>query len=120
VVIYPGSTERTSFAERDERKGFYDITLSGSNDVRWEIEKLDFLELPARPMADITLDKTLTPGSMPDFILVEASKFDPQSIVRLRCDPEIDPEVKKIVTSRFLREILPETMNYQFSSDFRQ
>ena len=78
------------------------------------------MELLARPMVDITLNKTLTPGSLPDFILAEASKFDPQSIVRLKCDPEIDPGVKKNVTSRFLREILPETMNYQFSSDFRQ
>jgi exonuclease SbcD len=119
-VIYPGSIERTSFAERDEGKGFYDITLSISEGGRWEIEKLEFLELPARPMVDITLDKTLSPGEVADFIRGQASLIDPQSIVRLKCDPEIDPEVNKVVTSRLLREILPETMNYQFSSDFRQ
>lgn len=120
AVIYPGSIERTSFAERDETKGFYDITLSMSESGMWEIERLDFLELPARPMVDITLDKTLSPAEVADFIRVRTSRIDPESIVRLKCDPEIDPEAKKIVTSRFLREILPETMNYQFSSDFRQ
>jgi len=120
AVIYPGSIERTSFAERDERKGFYDITLSISEGKRWEIAKLNFLELPARPMVDITLNKALSPAEVPDYIQAQVSQIDPQSIVRLKCDPEIEPEAKKVVTSRFLRDILPETMNYQFSSDFRQ
>jgi exonuclease SbcD len=119
-VIYPGSIERTSFAERDEKKGFYDITLDMDESGMWEIEKLDFLELPARPMEDIILDRALSPEEVADFIRVRTSRIDPESIVRLKCDSEIDPETKKIVTSRFLREILPETMNYQFSSDFRQ
>jgi len=119
-VIYPGSIERTSFAERDERKGFYDITLSISEGKRWELAKLNFLELPARPMVDITLDKTLSPAEVSDYIQAQVSRIDSQSIVRLKCDPEIDPEAKRVVTSRLLRKVLPETMNYQFSSDFRQ
>jgi len=119
-VVYPGSIERTSFAERDEKKGFYDIKLSRSGSGVWEIAKLEFLELPARPMVDITLDETLSPDGVADFIRAQISPIDPQSIVRLKCDPEIDPGTKKVITSRFLREILPETMNYQFSSDFRQ
>ena len=119
-VIYPGSIERTSFAERDERKGFYDISLGKGVHGNWQIEELDFHELPARPMVDITLGNSLGPSEVADFIKLAASKIDPNSIVRLRCEAEIDPAVKLIVTSSLLREILPETMNYKFSSDFRQ
>ncbi|MBK5109684.1 MAG: hypothetical protein JJE12_16230, partial [Anaerolineales bacterium] len=119
-VIYPGSIERTSFAERDERKGFYEISLGKGEHGNWQIEELDFHELPARPMVDITLGNSLEPGEVTDFIKLESSKIDPHSIVRLRCEPDTGPGVKGSVTSSLLREILPETMNYQFSSDFRQ
>jgi DNA repair exonuclease SbcCD nuclease subunit len=119
-VIYPGSIERTSFAERDERKGFYDITFTQEQNADWQIEKLDFQELPARPMVDLILGKSLATSGVVEFIQVESRKMEPDSIVRLRCEDEIDPAVKKSVTSSLLREILPETMNYQFSSDFRQ
>ena len=119
-VIYPGSIERTSFAERDESKGFYDISLGKGEHGKWQIEELDFHELPARPMVDITLGSSLEPGEVADFIKLEASKIDSNSIVRLRSEPDIGLGVKGSVTSSLLRDILPDTMNYQFSSDFRQ
>lgn len=119
-VIYPGSIERTSFAERDERKGFYDISIVEVEKGTWRIERLDFLGLPARQMIDITLIKTLRPEGVAEFIKEESAQLDPHSIVRLRCEPDTSPDTKQVITSSFLREILPETMNYQFSSDFRQ
>lgn len=118
-VIYPGSTERTSFAERDEKKGFYEIELTSTNNDSWGIQRLDFIELPARPMEDLFIERTVSSEDLSDFILRRVGELDPDSIVRLRCDAELDPEVKSILTSRYLREILPETMNYQFSADFR-
>ena len=118
-VIYPGSTERTSFAERHEKKGFYEIELTSPNKDSWGIQRLDFIELPARPMEDLFIERTVSSEDLSDFILRRVGELDPDSIVRLRCDAELDPEVKSIVTSRYLREILPETMNYQFSADFR-
>jgi exonuclease SbcD len=49
-VLFPGSTERTSFAERDEPKGV--LMLALANDVAsWE-----FRELPVRPMVDLEID----------------------------------------------------------------
>ena len=119
-VIYPGSIERTSFAERDETKGFYDIKLAQTPEGQWGIKELSFNELPARPMVDLVLGKELAPGQVAAFIREEAAQMDPDSIVRLRCESGVDEEVKQATTSRLLREILPETMNYQFSSDFRQ
>ncbi|CAN5840818.1 exonuclease SbcCD subunit D [soil metagenome] len=49
-VLYPGSIERTSFAEAGEAKGFMvlHLPLDGSrDDLRWE-----FRPLPARPMLE--------------------------------------------------------------------
>jgi len=119
-VIYPGSTERTSFAERDEKKGFYEIELTDKIEVGWGIQRLDFIELPARPMEDLTLKATLTPENVSEFIQQRVAEMDPDSIIRFSCDAELDPEVKSKITSRFLRDILAETMNYQFSADFHQ
>ena len=118
-VIYPGSTERTSFAERDESKGFYEIEFAQTKGS-WGIQRLKFIELPARPMEDLHLDGKVTPESLGDFILSQITVMEPDSIVRLKCDPKTDPEVISMVTSKFLREILPESMNYQFSVEFRQ
>ena len=119
LVIYPGSIERTSFAEKDERKGFYEIEFAETKGS-WGIRRLKFIELPSRPMEDLQLDGKVTPESLGDFILSRITVMAPGSIVRLRCDPKTDPEVISMVTSKFLREILPESMNYQFSVEFRQ
>ena len=44
-VLYPGSVERTSFAEMDQPKGFMVLRCADDHDVRWE-----FRQLPARSM----------------------------------------------------------------------
>lgn len=119
-VIYPGSTERTSFAEKDESKGFYDIEFEEYERKGWRIKVLKFVKLPARPMEDLLFENWLTEEKLIDFVKSKLSEMDPNSIVRLKCDPDIDQDVKSKITSRFLRKIMPETMNYQFSADFRQ
>ena len=48
-VVYAGSVERTSFAERDETKGFVLATI-GAGDRGGRLASLDFQPLPARPM----------------------------------------------------------------------
>ena len=53
-VIFSGSTERTSFAEKNETKGFLKIGLDPA--INNPIEHLDFVPLPSRKMADIQID----------------------------------------------------------------
>jgi len=48
-VVYAGSVERTSFAERDETKGFV-IAAIAAGGVGGRLERLEFRPLPARPM----------------------------------------------------------------------
>jgi DNA repair exonuclease SbcCD nuclease subunit len=53
-VLYPGSIERTAFAEAGETKGFMLLTLernAGQPRLGWE-----FRQLPARPMQRVELD----------------------------------------------------------------
>lgn len=50
-IIYPGSIERTSFAEKDEIKGFCELILNGN-----EIPLVNFIELDTRPMIDSNID----------------------------------------------------------------
>ena len=117
-VIYPGSTERTSFAEREEMKGFYEIEFAPSKEGVWGIQRLKFIQLSTRPMVDLILDGAVNTANLEDFILTEIFKMRADSIVRLRCDNELDPAIKSLVTSQLLRRLMPETMNFQFGSEF--
>ncbi|UCE17183.1 MAG: DNA repair exonuclease [Gemmatimonadota bacterium] len=117
-VIHAGSTERTSFAEKGERKGFYEIRFGTTGDTGWCIEHLRFIEVPTRPMEDLRMPSNLTLKNMRPFILSKIAEFDEHSIVRFQCDRDIDDEVREEMTGRFLRGVFPETMNVQFGSGF--
>jgi exonuclease SbcD len=117
-VIYPGSIERTSFAEKDEPKGFYELQLAPNPGGKWRIASLEFIALPARPMHDLFLGSQVTAAALPDVLLASLQGLQPDSILRLRCDPYLDLQVRAQVTSRLLRELLPDSMNFQFSRDF--
>jgi exonuclease SbcD len=119
LVIYPGSTERTSFAEKDEKKGFYELIFSEVMGF-WKLVQLEFIGLPARPMVDLHLDGTVTAENLADYIQSRITGVNPDSIIRLKCSQDTSLEVIGRVSGKFLREILPVTMNYQFSADFRQ
>jgi DNA repair protein SbcD/Mre11 len=55
-VIYPGSTERTSFAEMHEPKGYFWLTVGGSPDNGQRRRMTyEFVPLPARPMHKVVL-----------------------------------------------------------------
>jgi DNA repair exonuclease SbcCD nuclease subunit len=118
AVIYPGSTERTSFAERDEPKGFYEIELAPQPGSNWQFSGLDFIQLPARPMEDLILDGNLTPDTLASTIRSQISDLNRDAILRIIAGPDLDPQVKVLITSRFLRQVLPESMNFQFGRGF--
>ncbi len=57
-VIYPGSVERTAFAERFEPKGFVTLDLEPDPEVGGRLRGWTFHELPSRPMAVVAVDAT--------------------------------------------------------------
>lgn len=115
-VIYPGSTERTSFAEKNEEKGFYDIRFRRGTGKRWRINELDFVVLPARPMVDVVLERGVDRNTLRSFLLSKIDVIDKNSIVRLESDDSVGEGVEEMLTSDFLRDVFPKTMNYQFGS----
>lgn len=116
-VIYPGSIERTSFAEKDEEKGFYDVRFLRGSRGPWEIGELDFIALPVRPMVDIEIDAGVNRSTLRSFLLSKIAVIDKNSVVRLKSSGSVESDVKTMLTSGFLREVFPETMNYQLSSN---
>ena len=78
-VLYAGSTERTSFAERHEPKGFLVLEVAPGGDggrVTWE-----FRDLAARPMVDVALDPRAE--GLEERLKAALVSLDPRSIVRL-------------------------------------
>jgi DNA repair exonuclease SbcCD nuclease subunit len=111
-VIYPGSIERTSFAERNEDKHYVRLGFSFDGSSGGQLTEIHFVELPTRPM--VSMD--ISPASLkdPDFesyLKSELSKVDPDAIVRLRIRGEVSGETAKILSAPILREIAPATMN---------
>jgi exonuclease SbcD len=55
-VLYAGSTERTSFAERDETKGFVRLDVEPDGSGRGRLRRWGFHPLPTRPMVQLDVD----------------------------------------------------------------
>ncbi|MBI4917832.1 MAG: DNA repair exonuclease [Acidobacteria bacterium] len=62
-VIYPGSIERTAFAERFEPKGFVTLDVEPDPEVGGRLRDWTFHELPARPMAVAAVDASGLDGA---------------------------------------------------------
>jgi exonuclease SbcD len=119
-VIYSGSTERTSFAEKDEDKGFFDLTFNPNGNSQWELGSLGFKHLPARPMADIIIDRELDNRKLKPFLVDRISRLPGDAIIRIKGNRKpVNPAIKQMLTASFLKGLIPVTMNVELSSDFR-
>ena len=116
LVIYPGSTERTSFAERHEPKGFFEIELR-QDDPGWGVGRLEFHELPARPMVDLEIDSSVPFGDLRGYLANRATDLNEDTVVRLNCRGRLAPGVAAQLTAPFLRSVFPYSMNVQVSMD---
>jgi len=111
-VIYAGSIERTSFAEKDEPKGFFELELCKSSENNWILNKKQFIELPTRPMNDLVIDQYMDAKILKEYLVSKIATVNPNSIVRLSLNDKILPSLN----FTFFREIFPDTMNYQVRS----
>lgn len=105
-VLYPGSIERTSFAERDEPKGFLVLEFDPHADPGRKLVGRSFHELPTRPMVDIELD-TDGSGARPldDELGRRLDETDADSIVRLRVVGRGAGEALRRLSAARLREL---------------
>lgn len=114
AVVYPGSVERTSFAEAPETKGFVVLEL-GRTGVA-----IDFRALPARPMVSRTLPLAgLGPLQVRHFLAALLESTPGDAVVQVRLDgspsPEVLPElsaaaVRRLAGQRNVTVPLPRTL----------
>ena len=103
-VLFAGSTDRVSFAERFEPKGSFLLELSpdGSPGGRatWA-----FREHPVRPMAVVDLDPA--PAGLSGRIEAALARLEPRSLVRLRLLFEPPAESRTLLRPDSLRARAP-------------
>jgi exonuclease SbcD len=112
-VIYPGSIERTSIAERFEEKSFHLINL------HWEegnlVQELETHPLPARPMVKVTVPVEDHP---PEQVLVhiqgQLSLIKSDAVVRIELIGKRAEQVQSSISAASLRSCAPGSMNITF------
>lgn len=108
-VLFAGSTDRTSFAERNEPKGTLLIELD-RNCARGGTATWEFRKLPVRPMVDLELDPDGDAASFAARLRAALSRLDPASLVRLRLSCEPSAAVAALLGAEPLRLVAPPTM----------
>jgi DNA repair exonuclease SbcCD nuclease subunit len=110
-VLYPGSIERTSFAERGEKKGYLTLVLeSGSR--RGTERRFRFHELPTRPMVKIEIQASELNGR--DFSLwlqKRLRELPDDAVVSLKLRGQLQGKWVHAISARSLRALAPQGMN---------
>lgn len=107
-VIYPGSIERTSFAEMEETKGFY-VMEWDINPAR--LASLNFHPLPARPMI-VFPELEGSVEEIRNAFIEFISNADPDAIIRIKLSGD---DIYRAFSSGFRKENTPDTINIEFS-----
>jgi exonuclease SbcD len=104
-VFYPGSIERTAFAERGERKGYLilEIESSGSGG---RVRRWGFRQLPTRPM--VTLEMAVEPSEGLAAALSSAlGRLPRDAVVRLDIRGCATEAARRILSAQALRSLAP-------------
>ncbi len=109
-VLYPGSIERTSSAERDEPKGYMLLDLAPSA-TGGRLERFDFCELPTRPMVDVEIEvEGLDRQRLRHRLERAFASIDIEAVVRVNLLGEPEPAARDLLSSASLRAVAPSTM----------
>ena len=115
-VIYPGSVERTAFAERDETKGYAIVTVGGAGEGgKWRAEAR-FVPLPARPMVVLAHEpQSAEPEGLAAELQERLKALHPDSVVRVTLHGEHAPAARAALSAARLRSLAPPTMNIELA-----
>jgi DNA repair exonuclease SbcCD nuclease subunit len=113
-VIYAGSTERTAFAEKDERKGTVLLEAGVNHPPRAGGVRWLFRELPARPMV---VAHVRAEGADPAELLLRIStavrRAPPDAVLRLRIAGRVPETAREALAASTLRALAPPSMNVE-------
>jgi len=121
-VFFSGSTERTSFAEMGEKKGYITLEIcdteagKGDSGGSAEIGSWKFHELPVRPMIRLELEAGGMGRSELQSLIRRAIKDLPDdSIVNLRISGRLSERSMEVLRAGSLRSLVPPTLNVSLS-----
>ena len=111
-VLYPGSVERTSFAEKNEKKGSLIVNLSSQIPPHRPSLTWDFKELPSRPMVKLSLSaQGLEPQKFRSLIQEKLASLNAESIVSISVEGPIPKACLPVLRASSLRSFSPPQMN---------
>jgi DNA repair exonuclease SbcCD nuclease subunit len=117
-VIYPGAVERTSFAERNEDKGYMLVNIELPCESQRPLVEASFVPLPARPMVMLTIEpRGIERASVTDHLKRQLAALEPDSVVQLQLSGRGSAEAREILTTPYLRELAPPSMNIWLAPD---
>jgi len=120
-VIYPGSIERTSFAERNEEKGYVIVQFDQSATPGNQFAEISYVPLPTRPMVRITLEaEGLSAEDVEGWLRDRFSELDQDAIVQIKPLGSVSDKVLRILSAPNLRSLAPPSMNVSLAYASRQ
>ncbi|NND34291.1 MAG: DNA repair exonuclease, partial [Saprospiraceae bacterium] len=115
--IYPGSIERTSFAERDEEKGFVYLEFNSK-----ETPRITFEQLPSRPMQQIKIeDKITSKSQLVSLLRSQVKAVDQRAILQISSPTEtistwLKEEIFKLVPESIHLQLRHQWIKTEFRS----
>jgi len=116
-VIYPGSVERTSWAERDEGKGFAILTIDDRGPSAGMLSNLEWVALPARPMVDVNLESTSGKNSLEAELQSRLSKLPVDAVVHVHFEGAWASGAELALSAANLRALAPPTLNISLARE---
>jgi exonuclease SbcD len=111
-VFYPGSIERTSFAEMDEKKGYFILELAATHQGILSVQKWESVNLPARPMVKVNISPQGMEGKKLTAYLKKAfNSLNPQSVVKLNIEGLVPEGCLPVFRASSIRALAPKEMN---------
>ena len=111
-VLYPGSIERTSFAEAAETKGFMIVEVAcgeSPQQVRWQ-----FRQLPARPLVrrELQIDG-VSESTLESTIRAMIAEAPADAVLTIRTVGTVSEHGRRVLAASNLRRLAPISMNVE-------
>jgi len=111
-VFYPGAIERTSFAERNEKKGYLILEFEADGLEGCRLRQWRFHELPTRPMIQLNLHPgDMDAAQLKSYLESTIGELPQDGIVKLKIHGRIPQAAMAVLRAASLRALAPPTMN---------
>ena len=111
-VFYPGAIDRTSFAEKNEKKGYLTLAFEANDLKGGRLRQWRFHELPTRPMIQLNLHPAdMDAAKLRSYLESTIGELPEDGIVKLKLHGRISQEAMTVLRATSLRSLAPVTMN---------